>query len=273
MKTGSQRFRTLPEKHGLYKETRLFVYAVFSRTATVGDDMFPISERLKTVAAMVPACHTVADIGTDHGYVPAFLIRTGQCVHVIASDIAEGPCAAARETQARYGLQDVMEVRKAPGLQGLKIGEAQAVVIAGMGGATILRILEERPDITDTVETFVLQPMNAANLLRQWLTEHNFAIVEETLCKENDHIYIIMKAVHTAQKQELSEMEQELGPCILKNKPVMWPEYITEKAERCHHLLTQMEHSETAKQSEKYKTTQKLLKQLEQERGNPCQFQ
>jgi tRNA (adenine22-N1)-methyltransferase len=225
--------------------------------------MFHLGERLQTVAAMVPPCHTMADIGTDHGYVPAYLALSGQCRCVIASDIATGPCQAAAETRNRYNLHDNMEIRTAPGLQGLHAGEAEAVVIAGMGGATILSILEESPEIAATVQTFVLQPMNAANLLRQWLTRHGYRIAEEALCKENEHIYIIIKAVHTEETQVLCPLEAELGPCILEKKPALWAEYIQGKAENYRRLLRQMEASPAAMNSDKYKNVKKLLSQVD----------
>ena len=221
--------------------------------------MFHIGERLKTVASMVPVCQTMADIGTDHGYVPAYLALSGQCRHVIASDIAEGPCRAAAETRNRYNLYDQMEIRTAPGLKGLQAGEAEAVVIAGMGGATIVGILEEAPEITAAIETFVLQPMNAANLLRRWLVQHGYRIVDESLCKENGHIYVIIKAVPAGKKQELSVIGEELGPCIMKNKPALWQEFIQEKSEHYRRLLRQMEVSSAAMNSDKYKDMKNML--------------
>ncbi|MBR4908524.1 MAG: SAM-dependent methyltransferase [Acidaminococcaceae bacterium] len=225
--------------------------------------MLRISERLQTIAAMVPLGGAVADIGTDHGYVPAYLVLTGQCRYVIASDIAEGPCRAAAETRKKYNLQDKMDIRTAPGLQGLQAGEAETVVIAGMGGVTIIDILEESPEVAASVKTFVLQPMNAANLLRRWLTQHGYRIAEEALCKENDHIYIIIKAIYTDEKQELSSLEEELGPCILNSKPALWWEYVRGKAEQYHRLVQQMEASSAAMNSDKYKNLKKLIGQVD----------
>ena len=225
--------------------------------------MFHIGERLKTVASMVPVCQTMADIGTDHGYVPAYLALSGQCRHAIASDIAEGPCRAAAETRDRYSLFGQMEIRTAPGLKGLRAGEAEAVVIAGMGGATIVSILEEAPEIAATVETFVLQPMNAANLLRRWLVHHGYRIADEALCKENDHIYVIIKAVHAGKNQKLSVMEEELGPCIMDNQPALWKEFIQEKSEHYHRLLRQMEASPAAINSDKYKDMKNMLEKVD----------
>ena len=198
--------------------------------------MLRIGERLQTVASMVPVCHTMADIGTDHGYVPACLALSGQCRRVIASDI---------------------------GMQGLRTGEAETVVIAGMGGATIAGILEESPEIAASVTTFVLQPMNAAGLLRRWLTQHGYHIVEEALCKENKHIYSIIKAVHGEGKQDLSPLEEEFGPCILEKKPALWQEYIEGKSEHYRRLLRQMAASPAAVNSIKYNDLKKLLAQVD----------
>ena len=225
--------------------------------------MFHLGERLQTIAAMVPSCHTMADIGTDHGYVPAFLALSGQCRHVIASDIAKGPCQAAIETRNKYNLHSDMEIRTAPGLQGLRIGEVETVVIAGMGGVTIMGILEESPEIAASVQTFVLQPMNSANVLRHWLIHHGFRIAEEVLCKENNHIYIVIKALHTEGKQNLSFLETELGPCILDSKPGLWQEYIQSKTEQYYRLLRQMESSPVAMNSDKYKNLKKLIGQVD----------
>ena len=227
--------------------------------------MLRIGERLKTVASMVPPCQTAADIGTDHGYVPAYLVLSGKCRRVIASDIAEGPCEAAAETRNKYGLYNEMEVRTAPGLQGLHAGDAETVVIAGMGGATIVNILEGSPETAASVRTFVLQPMNAANLLRQWLAQHKYKIEEEALCKENGHIYIIIKAVHTENIQELSVLEAELGPCILNSKTTipLWQEYVHGIADHYRRLLRQMECSTAAVGSEKYKYLKNMLAQVD----------
>lgn len=225
--------------------------------------MLHIGERLNTVASLVPTCHTVADIGTDHGYVPAYLVISKKCCRVIASDIAQGPCQSALETKKKYNLHMEMEIRNASGLKGLYAGEAEAVVIAGMGGTTIVSILEEAPEIAETVDTFVLQPMNAANVLRLWLVKHRYCIIEESLCKENDHIYVVLKAVHAKELQELSLLEAELGPCIMKTKPVLWQEYLRDKADCYRRLLCQMEASSAAMNSDKYKNMRNLLSQVD----------
>ena len=225
--------------------------------------MLHIGKRLHTIASLVPPCKTMADIGTDHGYLPAYLVLSGRCRQVIASDIAVGPCQAALETKNKYALYNEMEIRTASGLEGLRAGEVEAVVIAGMGGTTIVGILDQSPEIAASVRTFVLQPMNAAGVLRQWLVQHGYQIAEEVLCKENGHIYVIIKAVHEECRQELSILEAELGPCLLKEKPDLWQEYIKSKAEHYRRLLRQMEVSAAAMNSDKYNCLQNLLGQVD----------
>ena len=102
-----------------------------------------LSKRLETVASFVPKGSNIADIGTDHGYVPIYLVREGQAEHAVAMDVRKGPLERARAHVAEAGLGSRIDVRLSDGLAGLKPGEADCVVIAGMGGELIIHILEE----------------------------------------------------------------------------------------------------------------------------------
>ena len=108
-----------------------------------------IGARLEVIAALVPQNCVVADIGTDHAYLPVWLMQNGLIKAAIAADIAEGPCRAAQTNIGMYGLKDKIEVRRGSGLTVLKPGEADGAVIAGMGGSTIVQILEESPEASD----------------------------------------------------------------------------------------------------------------------------
>ncbi|MEE3380378.1 MAG: class I SAM-dependent methyltransferase [Succiniclasticum sp.] len=219
--------------------------------------------RLETVASLVPACQTAADIGTDHGYVPVLLIQSGRCSRVVASDIAEGPCAAARETVSRYALGDRIEVRQAPGLAGLRPGEAEAVVIAGMGGSTIRMILEENPAIASGVRTFVLQPMNGQAELREWLAGHGYCIRDEVLCEERERLYVIL-VVTPGRQGTLTDLEKAAGPVILRKDSPLRRVWLTELEHHYGALLRQMEHSREAAASEKYRHWQAIHTELEE---------
>lgn len=223
-----------------------------------------IGERLLQVASLVPACHTAADIGTDHGYVPAYLLLHDRCTTVIASDIAAGPCRAARETCARYGLENRMQVRQAAGLEGLEPGEAQSIVIAGMGGAAICMILEASPAISASVKTLILQPMNGDAALRHWIAEHGYVITEERICREHGRLYVILAVRHAEEPRHLTLLEEEIGPCILHSRPTLWREYAGAKLTRFRRLLTQMEQSPKAQASAKFR----YVKNMSAELGN-----
>ena len=126
-----------------------------------------------------PGCRCLADIGTDHGYIPAALLLEGRVQRAVASDIAPAPLDRARATAERWGLTERMDLRLGNGLEVLAPGEADAVVIAGMGGDTLVDILAAAPWCRETA--LLLQPMSRAEVLRPWLAENGFAIRRERL--------------------------------------------------------------------------------------------
>ena len=127
-----------------------------------------LDERLKTCCSFLRG-RALADIGTDHAYLPAVLAATGKVPHAIASDIAEGPLRAAEKTLLEYGVEKLIELRKCDGLSGFLPGEAEDFVIAGMGGELIARILEAAPWLKAPGYRLVLQPMTQQPHLRRRL--------------------------------------------------------------------------------------------------------
>ena len=119
-----------------------------------------LSKRLKAVAGLVTEGASVADIGTDHGYVPIWLIQSGRAEKVIAMDVNEGPLERARGHIRSKRLENVIFTRKSDGLQALHVGEADTMIAAGMGGGLVIRILENSPEITADLKEFILQPQS-----------------------------------------------------------------------------------------------------------------
>ena len=119
-----------------------------------------LSKRLKAVAGLVTEGASVADIGTDHGYVPIWLIQSGRAAKVIAMDVNEGPLERARGHIRSKRLENVIFTRKSDGLQALHVGEADTMIAAGMGGGLVIRILENSPEITADLKEFILQPQS-----------------------------------------------------------------------------------------------------------------
>ena len=156
-----------------------------------------LGKRLAAVAAMVRPGNRVADIGTDHAYLPVFLLQNGTCPSAIAADIRSGPAASAARTVAAAGLADRISVRLGDGLSPVAAGEAADIVIAGMGGETIAEILAAAGWVRDPAIHLVLQPMSKPERLRRFLMEQGFAILEERVAREDGRLYAVISAAYT----------------------------------------------------------------------------
>ena len=160
--------------------------------------MQTLDKRLSAVAALGRQGSRLADIGTDHAYLPVHLVQAGVCPSAIASDIGAGPLDAARRTVTENGLTSEIALRLGNGLATVSAGEVEDIAIAGMGGETIAAILEAAPWVQDEGVRLILQPMTRAEDLRRWLLSHGFAILEEHLITDGRHLYPVMAAEYTA---------------------------------------------------------------------------
>ena len=190
-----------------------------------------LDDRLQAVADFVPLSSTVADIGTDHGYLAIELFKINSTRRVIAADLNAGPCQAARRTISEAGFSDSIEVRQGDGLAALTPGEVDTVCIAGMGGKLEADILEARPDVTAKLQCLVLQPQNGFEYLRGWLYDHNWHIEDERLSKVDGRVYQIIKAIQ-GHKEPLTEAELILGPVLIKKRPVLFAEHVQNNIEQ-----------------------------------------
>lgn len=172
--------------------------------------MIHLTPRLQAAADLVPTASVIADIGTDHAYLPLYLVETGKIRRAIASDIHEGPAERARIHIGQEGKSDSIDVRIGSGLLTLRPGEAEGAVIAGMGGLMIQKILEEGAAVAERMNWFVLQPQNHGGDLRDWLSTHGFTVRKEVLAKEDRMLYQILLAVHGTGRP-YQGMERETG--------------------------------------------------------------
>lgn len=145
-----------------------------------------------------------------------YLLDTGICSSVIATEIADHPYQRAREAARQSRFSESLQVRQGDGLQPLQPGEAANVIIAGMGGDTIAKILAADWDKASTFRRFIFQPMSRPAVLRQTLAEQGWPILEEKIIWENRHFFIIMAVNPGSQPYHLSPLELELGPVILR---------------------------------------------------------
>lgn len=172
--------------------------------------MVELTPRLAAVAGMVEKGSVIADIGTDHAYIPAYLIEKGVIERAFACDIKIGPLQNAEKTMREHGIGSV-DFILCDGLSGVSPESIDTVVIAGMGGEMIAAILEQAPWCRDARYRFVFQPMTKAEVLREYLYRTGFEIQRETLAAEKDKLYTVMLVCYTGVSRNISEVLALLG--------------------------------------------------------------
>ena len=208
--------------------------------------------RLETIASLVPVGVAVVDVGTDHAYLPVLLAQQQKIRQAVATDIAAGPCQAAENTVAQYGLGGVISVRQGNGLAQVAPIEAEVVAIAGMGGKTITTILEQGAEQLEQTTRLVLQPMNGERELRHWLQEHKWKIVEERLAYEANRFYVVIAAVPGVE-QPYEDIYYEVGPQLAAERPAGFVDYVQTLLHKYQGLLSSMNHSVAAQESARYR--------------------
>lgn len=171
-----------------------------------------LQPRLRLLAEMTPSGGRLADIGTDHGYLPVWLLQEGRIPSAIAADVGAEPLEHARRTAEEYETQG-LDFRLCDGLSGIEPEETDTVVIAGMGGETIRDILRAAPWAADGHHTLLLQPMTKVELLRGWLRENGYSCTEERLVQDKGKLYVIL-SVTGGPSGEASDAERYGGFCL-----------------------------------------------------------
>ena len=221
-----------------------------------------IGDRLEAIGKFVPHGCVLADIGTDHAYLPVWLLEQGKIASAIAGDIAEGPCLAAKNTVSMHGMKGKVEVRLGSGLKVLQAGEADCIAIAGMGASTMIEILEADMPLAVEAKRLVLQPMAGAASLRKWLIQNGWCIVAEDLVADGRHLYEIM-AVERGESETFSDAVLEIGPSLIEAKHPLLAKQFERQINNYKKLLANMGKSEQARASEKYIAWEKLVQELE----------
>ncbi len=183
-----------------------------------------LQPRLHMLARLVPDGCRLTDVGTDHGYLPVALLQQGRITAAIASDIGAEPLEHARRTAMQYGV-DGMDFRLCAGLSGVAPEEADVIVIAGMGGETIISILQDAPWTADGGHRLLLQPMTKAAALRHWLADNGYTFTDEHLVEDKGRIYPIL-CVKGGVFRPLTEAEALCG-VLLADDP-LYAAYLTE---------------------------------------------
>lgn len=225
-----------------------------------------LSKRLQAVADLVTEGVSVADIGTDHGYIPIYLVGTGKNSAAIAMDINEGPLKRAKENILEAGLEEKIKLYLSDGLCVLQPDEAEAMIAAGMGGALIIQILENSPEIVKSMKEFILQPQSELHKVREYLNTHGFRVIEENMIKEDGKFYPMMKMIH-GEEEPYSQEELYYGRKLLQIKHPVLFEYLNKekniKSQIFHSLIKSESESAKARVLELEKDLERIDHALE----------
>lgn len=222
-----------------------------------------LSERLLAIANFVPKNSIVGDIGTDHGYLPVYLIENKISKKVIGTDISLNSLKKIIQYVDSKGLKDFIDIRLGDGLDVIKPFEIDTVVIAGMGGLLIKDILDKNKKVTDSITHFILQPNVAADKLREYLYENNFTIIDEKLVKEANKFYEIIYA--KKGKALLNKrIHLEIGEKLILNKDPLLEELINFKIDLYYEIMGKIKHKDTFRTRERYLKLDKKIMELKE---------
>lgn len=199
-----------------------------------------LSHRLRRVADFIPQGAKIADIGSDHAYLPCYLCLQGHIPYAIATEINDGPFQLAKANVRQLGLQERIDVRKGDGLKVLyEDDDVDCIVIAGMGGTLIALILDDGKEKLTSVRKLILQPNVGENLVRSWLSDNGWRIEGETILEEDGKIYEIIAA--SQGNAVLSERELLFGPYLMREKNDVFRKKWTRELTNWRRIMTEME--------------------------------
>ncbi|HFD2044783.1 class I SAM-dependent methyltransferase [Clostridium perfringens] len=222
-----------------------------------------LSKRLKRIAEHVDKCESVADIGTDHGYIPIYLVKEGICKKAIASDINKGPIEKAKVNVAFEGVSDKIKCLLGPGLNPLKVGEVNGVILAGMGGNLTRDILLADMDKVKKYDFIILQPAQNPEVLREFLYKNDYEIIDEDLIKDEGRFYELFKVKYNENSEKLvfeDELEYEVSPLLREKGHQLFKEFIEEKISRCETILSFIKEDTEAAKKRKSDLEEKINK-------------
>ena len=224
---------------------------------------------METVALMVTKGNKIADIGTDHGYVPISLVERGIAKSAIAMDVRKGPLSKATQNIKERNLGEKIETRLSNGLEKLREGEVDTVIIAGMGGDLVAKILQEGAFILPSIEELVVQPQSEIYKVRQKLHDLNWKIVEEKMLLEEGKYYTVIKAIGGKEQYE-KEWEYLYGKQLLEGQDPILEQWLLKEKKTSEELLNRLENVDSPSGLERKK---ELLHKVENLKGGLAYYE
>ncbi len=212
---------------------------------------FALDSRLALCADFVRDGAKVADIGTDHAYLPVWLCRIGKCPSAVAADINPDPLQRGIETIEHYGMGNKITARLSNGLQNISSDEADDIVIAGMGGELIASIIQDCNFAKDSTKHFILQPMTRSEMLIKWLCENGYEILKRDCCVAAKKCYTVLLVKYS-------------GEIITRDESYYYLAKLNPKTNKTHHLFVKSQINRLLKQAKGDVRFDVLAKQLEE---------
>lgn len=215
---------------------------------------------MKAVASMVTPGNVLADIGTDHGYIPISLVQRKKIPRAIAMDINKGPLKRAIDHIAEFQLEEFIETRLSDGVKKLEVGEVDSILIAGMGGELVIRILSDGKEVCRAAKELILQPQSELQRVRQFLRENKYKIVDEDMVIEDGKYYPMMRVVPVEEDEFWNNIPEEAirpcymyGPILLKNGNPSLRRFLVKQHKQLEKILKELEKQPETKKIEKRK--------------------
>lgn len=212
-----------------------------------------------TAASLVTEGNRLADVGTDHGYIPIYLLLQKKIKSAIAMDINKGPLQRAKEHISLYELGDYIETRLSDGVAALQSGEVDSILIAGMGGGLVMHILEEGKEVCKQAKELILQPQSEIDHVRAYLRKEGYEFLQEEMVLEDEKFYPMMKVRYTGAEQKIStelwEIYNLYGGLLLEKKHPVLKTFLLREREL---------YAGIAENLKKQATSEKILKRMEE---------
>ena len=198
-----------------------------------------LSDRLTVVAGQITRGNTIADIGTDHGYIPIYMTMNGYSPKAIAMDVNEGPLTRARDNIVKYGLLDKVVTKLSDGLNNLLENEADTIVIAGMGGLLTIRILDNGQNVAHSAKELILSPHSDVHLVREYLADNGFEIINEEIVLDDGKFYFVLKVVNGSMTIA-DDMEKYYGKYLIERRDAIMKLFLEREEAKRMSILDKM---------------------------------
>jgi tRNA (adenine22-N1)-methyltransferase len=230
-------------KSSLHLQRTFFILKKANKIGVINMNTEKLSARLQLVADFIPKGFKMADIGSDHAYLPCYVVKKGIVPFAIAGEVVEGPYQSALSQVTEEGLTEQISVRKGNGLEVINHNEVDCITIAGMGGVLISTILETGKEKLTNVKRLILQPNISAISIREWLLENGWKLVDEKVLEEDGKIYEVLVAEqgnpHQSYKKDLYK-SLLMGPFLMEEKNDVFKKKWLEEKRNWERILSQL---------------------------------